>query len=370
MPEKWLFFVAGEKSGDSHGGLLIEALKRQAEGFSFQGIGGEKMAAAGLKQLYPFEQFQVMGFTDVLRAYPRLRRLFFGTLNHILESKPLAVILIDYPGFNLRLASHLRKNGYQGKIVHYISPTVWAWGKNRINQMEQNLDLLLTIFPFEKSYYKESRLKVEYAGNPLIEAIAGHRYSSDWKELSGIPSDVPLLALFPGSRKREISQNLPLHLEIARLIKKEIPSLHVALSLPDNHPLPNEEWISKLPSRYNYDCMKTCQFALAKSGTITLELALHGAPAAVTYPLTLGNYLLGKYLFRIRLPHYCISNILLKETLYPEWIDRRLDPKTITHSLLNLPSKDYFMKAKETLETILGPQSASTTAAKTILELL
>jgi lipid-A-disaccharide synthase len=365
---KSLFIIAGEPSGDLHGSHLIHALKTIDPQIKIAGIGGKKMAAEGLQSLFPFEQFQVMGFVDVLLAYSRLRKLFMGTLDAILQSKPDAVILIDYPGFNLRMAKHLKKRGYKGIIIQYISPTVWAWGKGRIQEMEHSLDQLLTIYPFEQRAFQNSTLNVNYVGNPLLETLQTHPYDPDWRRKCSLPEAAPLLALFPGSRPKEILRNLPIQMAAAKLLMKKNPSLHTVVSLQDPTLLPQEKNVSRLPPAFNYDCMQDCEGAIAKSGTVTLELALHGTPAVITYPLGTLNYLLAKYLFRINLPHYCISNILLNETLYPEWIDRTLSPEQIAKSLEEQMQKSTFPQKAIELKTILGNKVASLEAAQKIME--
>ncbi len=137
---------------------------------------------------------------DIVRKFPSLYKQFYSIRDHILDAKPDVTILIDYPGFNLRLAKSLRKKGYQGKIVHYVCPTVWAWGKGRIKTLSENLDLLLTIFPFEPPLFASTGLKTVFVGHPLIEKIQQHQYDADWKSKIGMPAQGNLLALFPGSR--------------------------------------------------------------------------------------------------------------------------------------------------------------------------
>lgn len=370
MSPKSIFLIAGEASGDLHGAHLMRALRTLDPEVRFQGIGGKRMAAEGLHALFPFEQFQVMGFVDVVLAYPRLRKLFMGTLEAIIQSNPSAVVLIDYPGFNLRMAKHLKNRGYKGKIIQYISPTVWAWGKGRIQGMEQSLDQLLTIYPFEKDVFQNSSLNVHYVGNPLLETLQTHAYDPEWRSKCSLPDSAPLLSLFPGSRPKEILRNLPIQMAAARLLMQKNPSLRTVVSLQDPSLLPIEPNVSRLPPAFNYDCMKDCQGAIAKSGTVTLELALHGTPAVITYPLGTLNYMLAKYIFRIQLPHYCISNILLNETLYPEWIDRKLCPEHIAQSLnAQMMKKTFPAKAIE-LKNLLGNKKASHEAAAKIMELI
>lgn len=323
---KQLFILAGEASGDLHGGHLIRALKGIDPTLNFSGIGGKSMVEAGLEPLFPFEQFQVMGFSDVFMALPRLVSLFYKVRNCILDAAPAGVILIDYPGFNLRLAKALRKKGYKGKIIHYIAPTVWAHGKERIGQMAETLDLLLTIFPFESHCFCRTSLRVEYVGNPLNEYIDRHHYATEWRKAD---PEKKMISLFPGSRKGEIQRNLPALLEAAARLQGEDPSLIFAISEMDstkelliekleNSPL--KQWML-VPPNYRYEMMRDSVLALAKSGTVTLELALHACPSVVVYNLSPLNRLIAKYVMRLKLPHYCIVNILAGKRIFPELIE-------------------------------------------------
>lgn len=383
MKLKHLFLVAGEKSGDLHGGALMQELKKKDKDLSFLGVGGQLMQEEGLQSLFPFTDFQVMGFSDVISSLPRLCRHFYALRDAILNSSSEGVVFIDYPGFNLRLAKALRKKGYKGKLVQYISPTVWAWGHGRIHTMQSSLDLLLTIFPFEPPYFSGTSLDVRFVGNPLVEKLQTHRFDPDWKNALHIPVQKPLLALFPGSRKGEIERNLTLQLQAAEHLKKNYPELCFALSTGDGEfeglilqevkksALKQGVDLFFFPEKWNYECMRDCTMALTKSGTITLELALLGCPAVVIYRLSHLNYFLAKYIFRVNLPHYCIANILLNETLYQEKIGRSLCPLEIAcaaEKCLSPDAKKHTENKSKTLRRLLTEQNASEKAAQFILE--
>jgi lipid-A-disaccharide synthase len=209
-----LFVFAGEKSGDLHGGHLLRELFSIRPDARVCGVGGPSMREAGLSCMLPMEKFQVMGFVDVFIALPRLMRQFFAVKNYILRTQPPAVLLIDYPGFNLRLAASLRKAGFKGRICHYICPSVWAWGKKRIPQMANTLDMLFSILPFEKSYFSETSLPVHYVGHPLVAAVSNYRR----RPLDDF-SDGKVLALFPGSRRKELERNLFVQLSAAKKLR-------------------------------------------------------------------------------------------------------------------------------------------------------
>lgn len=382
-----LFLFAGEHSGDLHGSHLLQRLKQCSPTASFIGVGGPKMRSNGLETIMQMEDFAVMGFSDVIKKLPKIIRQFRFISRSIFERNPDGVILIDYPDFNLRLAKHLRKNGYQGKIIYYISPTVWAWRKGRVASMAKNLDLLLTIYPFESQYYEGSSFPVTYVGNPLREYLKNYAYDPNWKEALQIPDDVPILALFPGSRLGEIERNLPLQLQAThQLLQQEGVDRHVAIScstseyaaailqLAENCGWPAEKKLYFIPQKYTYELMRDSRAALAKSGTVTLELALHNVPTVVIYKMSTFNYVVAKYLVRLNLPHYCIVNILLQKEVFPECIEYGLTVQNICEQLRKMDSEGEHraacMKDCQSLTSILHGESASSQAAEAILKRL
>lgn len=338
------FIFAGETSGDLHGSRLIQSLQ---EGH-FSGIGGPHMRKENFDCLIKMENFQVMGLTDVLKSFPRLWKLFYQVRDLICQRKPDCLILIDYPGFNLRLAKSLRKKGYQGKIVQYICPSVWAHGKKRIATLAKHDDLLLTIYPFEKPYFSHTQLQVEYIGNPLVETIKTHIDNPNWKKEFGLPSDGEIISLFPGSRKGEILLHAPLQLQTAALLKRRYPQLIFAIScaqeslhedlvkIAKQSSLKLNEDLFIVPSSVRYELMKSSKASLAKSGTVSLELALHAIPSVIHYELTPLNYFFAKYILRLQLSHYCIVNILAGKTLYPEFMGRQISPKDLSSHIEKL----------------------------------
>jgi len=336
-----LFLIAGEKSGDMLGSNLMKALKEEIPDCILTGVGGQEMRQEGLNCLLRTEDFELHGFSDIAASFPKLIKQFKKIRNQILTDCPDAVIFIDYPGFNLRMAKSLRKHGYKGKLVQYVCPTIWAWGAKRKQKMEETLDLVLSIYPFEPSYFDNSPLRIEYVGNPVKTIVEKHQYDKDWPSLFGIKKTENLIAIFPGSRKGEIQRNLPYQLKTCEMMKKENPNLIFAIScahekiMPVMHPmlrnlsLKLHQDLFLLPKTYSYELMRDCRSALAKSGTVTLELALHQKPTVVLYKLTRLNRFIAKYILRLKLPHYCIVNILSNQTIYPEIIKKGLSASTL-----------------------------------------
>ena len=234
-------------------------------------------------------------------------------------------MFIDYPDFNLKLQKGLRKSGYKGKIIHYICPSVWAWRKTRIKTMNQTLDSLLCIYPFEKQFLKNKMNNIaEYVGHPLIDKI--QKYA---KNLT-VEKKKQLIGIFPGSRKKEIEKNLPIQLKTIKKILTTHPEYSFIVSISDEKyttfireisaPLSKQfpGRIICLPSNKNYELMSNISFAIAASGTITLELAYHKIPTIVTYAINPVDFFIAKNILRINLPFYCIVNIIAQKYVFPE----------------------------------------------------
>lgn len=381
-----LFMFAGELSGDMHGGRLLAALKKHLNYQVATGVGGPYMRAQGLAGSLAMEDFEVMGFSDVLWSLPRLYKQFNQLRDYLLDTCPDVAIFVDSPSFSLRMARVLRREGFKGKIVQYICPTVWAWGKHRIQEMADNFDLLLTIYPFEPALFTHTSLKVKYVGNPLQEVIHHHQYDPNWERLFGIKQTSNLIGLFPGSRTAEIHRNLPKQLEAAKLLQKEHPSAYFAISCAHEHNMELVQTIlrkSKLkhnrevffiPRIYSYELMRSCRSAIAKSGTVTMELALHYCPTVVVYELTMLNRLIAKYILRLKLPNYCIVNILAGKRVYPELIESGFNPENLYKHLKALheegESRKVCIADCHDISSLLKGINASEEAAQAISEII
>lgn len=366
-----IFMLAQEPSGDLHGQALLKALFLQKPDLTAVGVGGPKMLKQGLTCCMPMEKFQVMGFIDVFLSLPRLIWQFYKIRDTILSLNPKVVVTIDYPGFNLRLAKSLKKKGFTGKLCHYICPSVWAWGKNRIQILAHNFDLLLSILPFEQAYFAHTDLAVFYVGNPLMEKI---------------PEPHPLqnthqIAIFPGSRKKEIERNLPIYLKVIKILSKEYAGLSFVISVAtkelslviENFLKKEALTISLVPQEKNEELIKTSFLAIAKSGTITLELGLYALPTVVTYAMSLIDIFLAKYIFRIHLPFYCLVNILAKKQVFPELIGPSLSEESLLKTLKEIitDKQQRLVCHNECLAVrkMLGDHNSSQEAAAHILDL-
>lgn len=347
-----LCIVAGERSADLYGARIVKQLK----GIAVWGVGGSALLEAGQEQILTLESFQVMGFSDVIKKLPSLIKSFSLIQNAILTKNPRVVCIIDQPSFGLRLAKSLRKKGYTGKIVQFVAPTVWAYNPKRADLMAKSFDLLLTLFPFEPAYFAHTNLKTVFVGHPILEIMA--EPTIEELDLQG-----PVLSIFPGSRPDEIRRNLPKQLEAARMLKKKIPELTIAIAAAANTSFPKDVLI--VPFELRYELMQKSTLAIAKCGTVTLELALQGVPTVVTYELSLLNRLIAKHILHLdALPYYSIANILSKKELFPELIKPPVSASTIYEKALLLLS-DYAVK-KEDCKALKNQLQAFGTATELV----
>lgn len=344
------FISVGESSGDLHAAPLIRELRRNDPSVKIKGVAGPMMRQEGIEELLPMEQLQVMGFVDVVLAFPRIYRTFQKVKKHILAEQPDTVVCVDYPGYHLKLAEKLRKSGYKGKIVQYISPTVWAHGKNRIATLERYFDKLLCILPFEPAHFSESSLDVTYVGHPLVERIATYHYDENWKTKCGIDPEKPILALFPGSRPSEIKKHLPVMLEASK-------NWHGQVVVSGAGGVPRE---------FTYELMRDCTAAIAKSGTVTLELALHQKPAIVIYSTGRINRWIAKHILKLdKLPYFCLVNILAGKELYPEFIKEPVNAEKLQKALSQL-NVEFITAECKRLTNELGSFQSSKLAAEAL----
>lgn len=322
-----LFLLAGESSGDLIGSKLALELCEAGYSDPLWGVAGPLMKAAGVRPVMDMEAFQIMGFVGVVRALPTIKRQLHTLQELILKRRPEAVILIDYPGLNLRLAGQLREAGYEGKIIQYVCPSVWAWGAKRIPKMVERLDLLLTLFPFEPQYFEKTGLETHFVGHPAMEELPTDEIEAEY-----------LVGIFPGSRAAEIRHNLEIQLEVAHKMHLLHPDLRLAISVakPELEPaIRRAVEKSHLPVEFHvgsslYPLMRRCRMAIATCGTVTLELALYKIPTVVVYRPSLLNALLARFIFHINLPHYSIANILCNKTIFPEHVHWVISTRQVT----------------------------------------
>lgn len=349
-----IFISAAEPSADLHGDHLIQYLKKHEPQLKITGICGPLMRQHDIIPFLPMEEFQVMGFTDVIYSLPRLYRHLKSVENQLMNNPPKLLLTIDYPGWHLRLIRNLRKKGYKGKIVHYVCPSVWAWGKKRIPFMERHLDHLAVIYPFEKKLFDPKKLAVSYVGNPVKDYIDS--FKPNPQKLSNyldLESEEPILAVFAGSRLSEVQRHLPMIVKTLKLFIKQHPHYRIAFSVATASFKPiitealggDSDLLSRthfVPRAAGYDLMHHAKGAIAVSGTVTLELALMGTPTLVVYDLSWLNWMVAKWLIKLSLPYYSLPNLLLKKQCFCELIGHRLKPQKVLDKLEMTLENDVF----------------------------
>ncbi len=315
-------FIAGEASGDTLGAELAKALQSRIANATFFGAGGPRMAAAGVELAFDLTQHAVVGIVEVLKNYSKFKKFFDHLLALALERKPDAIILIDYPGFNLRFAEAVRKRaatvaGWKPKIVCYVSPQIWAWHESRVHQIARDIDLLLTIFPFEKNWYRTRKpnFQVEFVGHPMID-----RHKDKPREPLAKPAVCPLIVLLPGSRDRELKKHLPVIVAAARAIRSQ-KHVRFKMVLSSAQLVKRAgEYISKsdqieIGLSDLSETLSEATLAIASSGTVTMECAYFGVPAIVIYRTSFSTYFLGRRFIKVK--YLAMPNLLAGEMVYP-----------------------------------------------------
>ena len=323
-----IYMVAGEVSGDTHGAHLIDALRVQNPEVLFYGAGGPTMRVAGGENVVDWvEDAAVMGFWEVLKHYKWFKQRFYEMLDQLVELRPDMLILIDYPGFNLRFAAAVREKLPDTKIVYYISPQVWAWNKGRIPKMAEVLDLMLCIFPFEKEIFESAGLKTEFVGHPLVDELEAEKV--DVERAQG------LIGLFPGSREREVGRLFPLMVETARRMHSHQPEwqYEAAAASPkleaqmqkiiEEGKLP-KDCVITLKTGNSHSLMQRATCGVVASGTATLEAAAFGLPYCLVYKLAWPTYLMGKMLVKVKF--IGLVNILAGEKVVEELVQGDANP--------------------------------------------
>lgn len=330
------YLIAGEASGDLHGAGLIRALRSHDPSAEIRCWGGDQMEAAGATLVKHFRDLAFMGFVEVLRNLRTIFRNLRFCREDIDAFRPDVLILIDYPGFNLRIARWAHEQGY--KVIYYISPQVWAWKEGRVRMMKQCIDKMLVILPFEKNYYRDRwQWEVDYVGHPLVETIDRFRAGA---ATAGLPrfaeAGHPLVALLPGSRRQEILKKLPVMLETTRrfpecrFVVARAPGLEEAFYTELLQPFPNVSAVSG----QTYALLAQADAALVTSGTATLETALFGVPEVVCYKGSWLSYQIGRRVVNVK--YISLVNLIMDKPVVEELIQDQLTADNLETSLRTL----------------------------------
>jgi len=357
MADATVYFVAGERSGDNHGAALLKALRTRAPEMGFLGRGGPKMRAlAGGNFRDWIDETAVVGLWEVIKRYPFFRKQFQATISEIDAARPSAVVLIDYPGFNLRLARALHVKFPELKIIYYISPQVWAWNQRRVSQMAQSIDLMLCIFPFEPELYEASGLRAIFVGHPMMSVIPSEVEGSRGETLKQMstarvaPSrssvsarDDQLVGLFPGSREREVNKIFPVMRQAAVELSHQDHDLRFvisAVSEPLAELIRADLYGKHATGKFSIvtgdarSLMARVNVGMVASGTATLEAALSALPFVLIYRVAWLTYLAARLVVKVK--YLGMPNVLANREIVPEFIQHKAQPRAIAAAVRRL----------------------------------
>ncbi|MBS1590055.1 MAG: lipid-A-disaccharide synthase [Bacteroidetes bacterium] len=361
------YIIAGEASGDLHGSNLIKAIRQQDEQAEIRCWGGDRMESAGATLVKHYRDLAFMGFVEVIMHLKTILSNIKFCKQDILEFHPDVLVLIDYPGFNMRIAAWAKKQRI--KIAYYISPQIWAWKESRVHQIMRDVDRMLVILPFEKQFYAKWNFSVSYVGHPLVEVVQQQKLQqSNLKPFS----NKPIIALLPGSRKQEIRVKLP---EMLKMVSR-FPNYQFVIAQAPS--IPDEAYLSLIGSanvllvkNQTYELLMQAKAALVTSGTATLETALFGVPQVVCYKGNPISYWLAKKLIKVK--YISLVNLILDKPAISELIQNNLNEKLLFRelsALLNDAERQIVLqKDYDALWHLLGDSPASATAAQEMINL-
>jgi lipid-A-disaccharide synthase len=374
---KNILIISGEASGDLHGSFLIKALKRLEPTLNVKGMGGEKMRAAGLEGV-DSTPLSVVGIVEVLEKFPKIRRAF-GELKDLLYNERFdCVVLIDYPDFNLRFAREAKKRGIP--VIYYISPQVWAWRKNRVNEIARLIDKMLVVFPFEVPLYRDAGVDVEYVGHPLADLAVSNMTKARAREVLGINKESVCVSLLPGSRSSEVRRLLgPMLRALGSLEGRLGHKLEVLLPAADtvedsllDELLRNSREDIKILRGRMHEALRASDAAVVASGTATLETALIGTPMVIAYRVSLISYLIGRLL--IEVDYVGLPNIVAGKKVVPEFFNNTATTENIAEELFNILNdkkrRETMVDALSGIRGELGGHGAAEKAAAAVYRMI
>ena len=334
-----ILISAGEASGDIHAAAVTAALKKIDSAIEVFGMGGDALRAAGGEVLFDIKDHGVMGFVEVIKKLPDLFKLRSDFARVMDERKPDCLVVVDYPGFNMKLAKVAHDKGIP--VVSYIAPSAWAWNKGRAKNVAKIVDKVACIFPFEYDVYEEAGAPVEFVGHPLLDIVHPTMERAEAEAWAGKEAGHPLVLLMPGSRLMEIEKMLPTLLEGAKLLKKQLPEVQFAM--PRAGTIPLELLQSKIKASgleikitegHNYDLFSVADLALATSGTVTLEAALCGLPSVIVYRTSALNAFIARRV--INMPNIGLPNIVAGRQILPELLQEDFTPANVANTAVEL----------------------------------
>jgi lipid-A-disaccharide synthase len=371
---KNILIVSGEPSGDLHASNLVKELKRLKSDIEFFGLGGNLSKEAGVEIDFDISKLAIVGLVDALKNIFTIGRVFKGILKKVDSRICDLAILVDYPGFNLRMAKELKKRNIP--VVYYISPQVWAWGEDRIEIIKNCVKKIIVFFKFEEDLYKKHGVNAEFVGHPLIETVKSNLSKDEVVKKYSLSTTRPVIALLPGSRSMEVKTLLKIMADATKLIEKELPGTQILVAKYRNLPLElYEAAISgyglniKIFDGDTYNILNASDFAIVASGTATLETAIIGTPFIITYRTNFVNYIAYKIVAKIKI--LGLVNWIAGKIIVPEFLQYDATPEKLANTALEIirdNSKRSTMVAElKKVKDSLGSPGASSRAASAIL---
>ncbi len=367
-----IVLVTGELSGEIHGEHLVYALRQNLDA-RFSGMGSDRLRRAGVDVIFDYRTISVTGLSEVITKLPRIREAYSKLRRHLLEVRPSLVVLVDFPGFNMRIARLARRAGIP--VVYFIPPQVWAWRKGRIAAIRETVERVITILPFEKELYDHHGVDAVYVGNPLTLIAKPSLPAEDFLSRLAVPSGTPCITMMPGSRRNEIERHMPVLMETGDLIKGKLGDLrllipvaeHVEEGLVESF-VGDRPWVS-LFRGFAYDALAASSLAFVASGTATLEAALVGTPTIVIYKVSALSYLVARMV--VKVDYISLPNLIAGHEVFPEFI-QRLDPKTLAGKGLHMLHNDQktIREAMEGIRNKLMGHDAYRLASGAIMKVL
>ena len=373
---KNLMIIAGEVSGDLHGSLLVRELKKMENGLNIYGIGGDRMKAEGMELIYHINKMAFLGFAEVIKHFPFIKRVQSDLIAIIKEKKIKNIVLIDYPGFNLNFAKKLKALNLT--VIYYISPQIWAWGASRIKKIKNLVNKMIVVFPFEEKFYKDADINVEFVGHPLIERINEYEFLTR-EELFNkfdLNKSKDILLVLPGSRLHEVERIFPESIKAAEKVAGEF-NLQIVIAGSSNISEDIYNRLSNIKEKkiitgYTYELMRYSKIGIIKSGTSTLESALFTLPMVIVYKTGLITYSIGKKLVKVK--NIGMANIIAGEKVVPELIQNEANAESIyTECKKILSDERLYNSIKQKLSSVkskLGAERASQKAAGLIYSMM
>lgn len=367
-----IFLIAGEVSGDLLGANLCQQIKQRYPQAQLRGMAGAKMRQAGVHALVESETMAIMGFWEVIKHLGKIKRVMRKIKLALLEKKPDVLVLIDYPGFNLRIAKFAQRHGI--KVLFYVSPQIWAWRSGRIHTIKQYVDHMAVLFQFEKQIYRQAGVPVSVAGHPLRHLVPSHLNQLDCRKQLQLPQKTTIIGLMPGSRRQEIERLLPVMIDTAQQLRQRHPNAQFIIPAAQGL---NPELFGDLPAYVHlinnntYASIKACDAVICASGTATLEVSLLSVPMVLIYKVAPLSYWLGKKL--IKTPFIGLCNIVAGQKVCEELIQDDANPDTITQAIERCINdntyRDEMMHRMANTRYLLGEGSDESTLLKSITRL-